>query len=92
MLVEVMADTAATSDTVDGEDMVGLVVMVDTAAMVDPVITNKMAATVVMEVKVLVVAMSRLVKVFIDTNIFFIKDLMRYGPNIVHCMQYTAYP
>jgi hypothetical protein len=104
MLVEVMADTAATSDTVDGGDMVGLVVMVDTAAMVDtadmvdtaamvdPVITNKMAATVVMEVKVLAVAMSRLVKVFIDTNIFFIKDLMRYGPNIVHCMQYTAYP
>jgi hypothetical protein len=120
--VEAMADTAATSDTVDGEDMVGLVVMVetaamvdtadmvdtaamvdtadmvdtaamvdtadmvDTAAMVDPVITNKMAATVVMEVKVLAVAMSRLVKVFIDTNIFFIKDLMRYGPNIVHCM------
>jgi hypothetical protein len=33
MLVEVMADTAATSDTVDGGDMVGLVVMVDTAAM-----------------------------------------------------------
>jgi hypothetical protein len=30
MLVEVMADTAATSDTVDGEDMGGLVGMVGT--------------------------------------------------------------
>jgi hypothetical protein len=36
--------------------------MVDTAAMVDPIITNKMAATMVKEVKVLVAALSRLVK------------------------------
>lgn len=45
-----------------------------------------MAATVVMEVNVLVVVMSILVKIVIDTNIFLIKNLMRYGFNIVHCM------